>query len=106
MNYKLSGRYKFYSTIINVCFVSIRESNNEEIMKKYDNSCIVVSGYGSTTKSKNMFNSTVDYFQPMFTCTIYVGRMLGHVQLYGGQGIEGGGIEDRQKTRLKPSGIG
>ena len=33
MNYKLSGRYKFYSTIINVCFVSIRESNNEEIMK-------------------------------------------------------------------------
>ena len=54
MNYKISGIYKFYSTITNACFVSIRESNNEEIMKKYDNSCIVVSGYGSTTKSKNM----------------------------------------------------
>ena len=34
MNYKLPVRYKFYSTIINACFESLRESNNEDIMKK------------------------------------------------------------------------
>ena len=62
MNYKLPGKYKFYSTIINACFEYLRESNNEDIMKKYNNSCIVVSGYGSTIKSMNMFNATVDYF--------------------------------------------
>ena len=33
MNYKLPGRYKFYSTIINVCFESLRESNNEDNTK-------------------------------------------------------------------------
>ena len=33
MNYKLPGRYNFYSTIINACFESLRESNNEYIMK-------------------------------------------------------------------------
>ena len=34
MNYKLPGRYKFYSTIINACFEYLRESNNAYIMKK------------------------------------------------------------------------
>ena len=34
MNYKLPGGYKFYSTIINACFESLRESNNEYIMNK------------------------------------------------------------------------
>ena len=34
MNYKLPGRYKFYSTIINEFFGSLRESNNEYIMNK------------------------------------------------------------------------
>ena len=62
MNYKLPGKYKFYSTINNACFVSIRESKNEQIIYIYDNSCIVVSGYGSTIKYKDMFNATVDYF--------------------------------------------
>ena len=33
INYKLPGRYKFYSTIINACFEYLRESNNEDIMK-------------------------------------------------------------------------
>ena len=61
MNYKLPGRYKFYSTIINACFESLRESKNEYIMNKYDNYFIVVSGDGSTIKSKYMFNETVDY---------------------------------------------
>ena len=62
MNYKLPGVYKFYSTIINACFEYFREINNEDIMKKYDNSCIVVSADGSTIKSKDMINATVDYF--------------------------------------------
>ena len=62
MNYNLPGRYKFYSTIINACFEFFRESNNEEIMKKYDNYCIVVSNYGSTIKSKDMLNATVGCF--------------------------------------------
>ena len=62
INYKLPGKYKFYSTIINACFEYLRESNNEEITKKYINSCIVVSVYGSTIKYVNMFNATVDYF--------------------------------------------
>ena len=33
INYKLPGRYNFYNTIINACFESLRESNNEYIMK-------------------------------------------------------------------------
>ena len=61
MNYNIPGRYKFYSTIINTCFESLRESNNEDIMNKYDNYCIVVSGDGSTISSKDIFNATVDY---------------------------------------------
>ena len=32
MKYTLPGRYKFYSKIINACFESLREGNNEEIM--------------------------------------------------------------------------
>ena len=66
MNYNLSVRYKFYSTIINVCFESLRESNNEDVMKKYDISCILVSGYGSTIKSTDVINATVDYFHHHF----------------------------------------
>ena len=62
MNYKLLGRYKFYSTIINEYFEYLRDSNNEEIIKKYNNGCIMVSGYGSAIKSKDMFNATVNYF--------------------------------------------
>ena len=62
MNYKLPGRYKFYSTTTNACFESLRESNNEDIMNKYDNYCIVVSGDGYTIKSNDMSNATVNYF--------------------------------------------
>ena len=105
MNYKLSGRYKFYSTIINVCFVSIRESNNEEIMKKYDNYCIVVSADGSTIKSKDIFNARVDYFHHhvyMHNIRREGVRTRAVVRVTG----ERGGVEDRQTTILGPSGMG
>ena len=62
MNYKLPGRYKFYSTIINAYFESIRDIKNDYSMNKQDNYCIVVSSDGSTIKSKDMFNTTVDYY--------------------------------------------
>ena len=68
MDYKLPGRYNFYSTIINACFEYLREINNEDIMNKQDNCCIVVSGDGSTIKSKDMFNATVDYSH----CHVYM----------------------------------
>ena len=61
MNYNPPGIYKFYSTIINARFDAFRERVTIKIKKK-DNSCIVVSTDGSTIKSNDMFNATVDYF--------------------------------------------
>ena len=62
MNYKIPGRYKFYRTIINACFEYLREGNNEDIIRKYDNSCIVVYGDVSTINCEDIFNATVHYF--------------------------------------------
>ena len=46
-------------------------------------------------------------FITMLSWKIYAGRMLGHAQLYGEQGIEwGGGIEDQRTTILRPLGLG
>ena len=33
INYRLPGRYKFYSTITNACFESLRKSINKDTMK-------------------------------------------------------------------------
>ena len=71
MNYKLSVRYKFYSTIINACFEYLRESKNEDVMK---NRIIIVLWFlvmvpPSSLRICSMQQCII--FIIVFTCTIY-----------------------------------
>ena len=93
INYKLTMRYKFYSKIINECFEYFRESNNEDIMK---NMIILVlwfllKGPQSSLRICSMQQWII--FITLFKRTIYVGKVLGHVQLYEGQGRGGEGLK-------------
>ena len=93
INYKLTMRYKFYSTIINECFESFRESNNEYIMK---NMIILVFWFLLMGPPSSLRICSIQQwiiFITFFKCTIYVGKVLGHMQLYGGQGIRGEGLK-------------
>ena len=71
MNYKLPGIYKFYGTIINACFESFRESNNEDIMK---NRIIIVLWFLLMVPTSSLRICSMQQciiFIAMFTCTIY-----------------------------------
>ena len=86
MNYKLPGIYKFYSTIINACFEYLKEINNEYEMK---NRIILVLWFLVMVPPSSIKICSIQQwiiFNTIFTCTIYIGRVLEHVHLYGEHG--------------------